>query len=388
MRRLLTTLLMLLTLTAARGQYLLLAGDTSRTALYLDAGRVWNYNLYEHSRWGAGLRLHAKPSFAADAYLGYGTFDQQWKYGIGFTEYFNRQNRQSLYQTFIHDYFAVGNRRPDSPSEQGSYLLGGFWSHRMTEHYRGSMGYRWHTSRAAWAVEAVYTAQRRLFDEHKLLYIINDSIGKFKHYFYGRMMMYHPAGIHLQAELSPGLEMARLLVQYRSSFPFNSLTMNIFAQGGISAAQSDYENLFDLGGTWGAPLFVGNGLATARPNEFTANNFILFSLRLRTARPLYNIYSSLFSLGSNPVPFAGITAMWGSLWQQDPDGRRLWQGIPLQAPYRGLFEPIAGIDGIVHWGAVDWGVAVTYRLAPDGAPYRLANPTDNLTLLFTARLHQ
>ena len=388
MKRILTTLLLVLALKAACGQYLLLGGDTTRAALFLDAGRVWNYNLYEHSRWGAGVRLHALRSFLVDAYLGYGTFDQKWKYGVCFTERFNGSLHSSLYQTFVHDYFAVGNRRSDSPSEQEAHLLGGFWSRRMTEQYRGALGFRWRSPHAAWAVEAGYVARRRLFDDYNLLYFNGVEPPSLKSYFFGRLLVQHPAGLRLQAEASPGLEVARLLMQYSRVFPLDFFSFSVFAQGGISAAQSDYENMFDLGGTWGAPLHVGNGLITARPNEFTANGFALVNLRLRTARPLFSVYSSLFSLGSNPIPFVGFSAAWGALWHQDADGRRQWQELTLQAPHRGLFEPVAGIDGLVHWGAVDWGVAVTYRLVPVGAAYRLDQPLDNLTLLFTAAIHR
>lgn len=388
MKRVLTILLLSMSISAAHGQYLRLAGDTASAALYLDAGRIWNYNLYEHSRWGAGLRLHAQRVIVVDAYVGYGTFDEKWKYGIGITERFNKPLQMSLYQSFIHDYFAVGNRRPDHPSEQEANLLGGFWSHRMTEQYRIALGYRWRTHRTAWAVEAVYARDRRLFNNYNLLYINNnDSIG-FRQHLYGRLLMYHPIGLRLQAEAGPRLETARLFAQYSQTTKLNHFILNTFAQCGISAPQSDYENMFDLGGTWGAPLYVGNGLVTARPNEFTANGFALLSLRLRTAKPLFNIFSSLFSLGSNPVPFVGFNAAWGAMWDQDANGQRQWQEMSLQAPYYGLFEPIAGIEGIVHWGAVDWGIALTYRLVPNGAPYRLDNPLDNLTLLFTAKLHQ
>lgn len=388
MKRALTILLLLMSLSTAYGQYLRLAGDTSRTSLYLDAGRIWNYNLYEHSRLGVGLRLNIHHKLTADAYVGYGIYDEVWKYGGRLTEHFNEIRQESFYQMFVLDYFAAGSRRLDSPLDEGGGLLGGFWSHRMTEQARATFGYRWRTSWAAWAVEAAWTKSGRLFDKYRLLYNNQGDAIVYYSYFVGRILMQHPAGVRLQVEASPSFEIARLLVQYSRSFPLKYLTLNVFAQGGISAPQSDYENMFDLGGTWGAPVYVGIGLATARPNEFTANNFTFVSLRLQTARPVFNIFSSLLNLGSDPIPFVALTAAWGNMWGQDADGRKTWQEMALQAPHYGLFEPMVGVDGVLQWGAVDWGLALTYRLVPAMASYRLANAHDNLTLLITATLHQ
>jgi hypothetical protein len=52
----------------------------------------------------------------------------------------------------------------------------------------------------------------------------------------------------------------------------------------------------------------------------------------------------------------------------------------------GIVEPVVGIDGLMRWGLVDWGVAMTWRLVPAGAPYRRSGWRENTTLLVTASL--
>ena len=100
------------------------------------------------------------------------------------------------------------------------------------------------------------------------------------------------------------------------------------------------------------------------------------------------LYNNLFSVGSNPRPFVGLTAFWGTLWGQDANGRKTLETFVLQSPYEGLLEPVVGVDGIVRWGAVDLGAAIAYRIAPHSAPYHRNSVTQNLVLLISATLAQ
>lgn len=387
------TLLILLYLTAtlgACGQYLHLAGDTAGTALYLDAGRIWNYNLYEHSRWGGGLRLTMAQRLAVDAYLGYGTYDEQLKYGAAVSGRFKGPHQKTLYLSYLHDYFAIGSRSIDNPSDNNTSLLGSFWSRRMTEQHRITLGYRWRTSFAAWALEAVREESGRLFDTHKLLYYNQGDTITLAGYWYGRLLMKHPSGLRLQAEIgawnSDGPAIARLLTDYRKVFHWPIIDLHLYAQAGITPPSSDYEHMFDLGGTWYAPVYIGSNLPTVRPNEFTANAFTLLSLRMQTARPLYRIYSPLFSVGSNPRPFAGLSALWGTMWGQDASGIKTMEEFVLQSPYAGLLEPILGVDGIIRWGVADLGLAIAYRITPKTAAYHHTQATENMILMISITL--
>ena len=58
----------------------------------------------------------------------------------------------------------------------------------------------------------------------------------------------------------------------------------------------------------------------------------------------------------------GINGAVGALSGMDAEGRLTHEGLTLQAPHRGVAEAFAGIDGVVRWGVVDWGVAVARRI--------------------------
>lgn len=391
-KRLLSTLVVLLGTLAAHGQYLPLAGDTARTALFLDVGRIWNYNLYEHSRWGGGLRLTTHPGqfvfsqIDAEAYLGYGTFDQQWKYGIAIAEHIRGSRLNSVhYQRLERDYFAVGSRHIANPWSEGGHLLGGFMSRHMTENHILTLGHRWHTESWRWAVEVGWGERGLLFDEKQLLYSNTTSL-TFESYLRLRLLLRHRCGLGAQVESAIDGSALRLLADYRRNLSFHAFKLNLYAQGGFSPRGNEYVDMFDLGGIYSAPLYLNHGFSTARPNEFTANTFAMLCLRLQTRMPLYNFYNSFFNIGSHPTPFVSLKAVWGNLWGQNADGQRPWLTTYLQAPHKGMLEPSLGLDGVIRFGLADFGVALAYRVTPPSAPYHRSDPRDNLSLLFTAKL--
>ena len=390
-----TLLILLAVVSAGSGhcQYLQLVGDTARTALLLDVGRVWNYNLYEHTRWGGGLLLTTHPQYLifsqldAECYLGYGIFDEQWKYGVALAEHVRGSSHNSVfYQRAQKDYFAAANRHIDNPWS-GTALLGGFMSRRMVETHGVTLGYRLDINRWRWAAEISFGERGQLFDEYHLLYA-NQTPIDLERFGCLRLLLRHSCGFSTQLEYFSDWKTLRLLADYRRSISLSYLGLDIYAQGGASPRHNGYIDMFDLGGIYSAPLYLEQGFSTVRPNEFTANTFMLLNLRMRTAKPLYSIYSSLFNLGSNPTPFIGFKSVWGMMWDQDANGQRPWLTSSLQAPYKGLFEASLGVIGIIRWGAVDWGAAVAYRITPSSALYHHNSVTENLSFLITATLLQ
>lgn len=390
-KRTLLILLCLAAATGASGQYLRLAGDTMHTALYLDAGRIWNYNLYEHSRWGGGLMLTVHPEHFifnrvdAEGYLGYGALDRQWKGGLALAEHVRNSTLGSVhYQRAEWDYFPIGSRHIGNPWS-GGQLLGGFMARRMTGERRVTLGHRWNTDGWRWAVEFTAGMRGKLFDENNLLYLNQDTIN-FERVGVLRLLLRHRCGFAAQYELFGDLKTMRLLVDYRRSIPLSFLKLDLYTQGGVSPRHNEYIDMFDLGGIYNAPLYLERGFSTIRPNEFTANSFALLCLRLQSRKPLYSSYSILFRTGSNPSPFVGLNALWGNMWGQDALGQRPWLDSYLQAPHRGLLEVSLGMDGIVRWGVVDWGIAIARRITPASTPYHLPSPRSNVTLLITAKM--
>lgn len=381
----------------ARGQHLKIVGDAKGTALYFNSDKLWDYNLYEHSRWGGGLRLVAHPSrfifneVAADAYLGYGVKDEQWKYGVGLTEKIRGSRHDgTCYQRFVRDYFAAGSRRIANPWSGAGQLLGGFWALRMTDEMRATAGYRWQTASWKTAIEGEWRRRGMLFDNSRLLYFNQGAAIEYGNLAAARAVLRHKSGFSAQLEIgyifNTHKRLARLLTQYDRTFRLSPFTLRLYCQAGLTPPETDYADLFDLGGTYGAPLLLGNNLVTAHPNEFIANAFGLVSMRMQTAKPIYSLYSSLFNIGSRPVPFIGLNVAWGTLWGEAADGSHTCSQIDIQSPNHAIAEPMAGVYGLVRWGVVDWGFAAVYRLVPPSAAYRRPNPTDNIALLLTASL--
>ena len=58
----------------AFGQLVRLNSEKSKNALYFDLDRVFNYNLYEHARWGGGLRYDINFSKKRFKTLSFGFF--------------------------------------------------------------------------------------------------------------------------------------------------------------------------------------------------------------------------------------------------------------------------------------------------------------------------
>ena len=380
----------------AMGQYITLWHNDKGSSLQFDVDRLWSYNLYEHSRWGGGLRWTSPPlkvdgtRIILDGYLAYGTQDRQWKGGIGNEIMFGRSSHGlTQYITVWRDYQAVGSRQLSSGRYDDPASLSAFMNRRMSDQAGMVWGYRWRVRGTEHSIEGRMTVGGRLFNNERLLYrILGDTLVE-EDTFLLRWLMKLPQGITTQIEAGGTLPqyclVARLLAQYDHSFDIGAFELHTFMQAGVTPPSTPYIYMFDLGGTFGAPLYFRNSLLTARPNEFTANTFAFLSLRFGPSNPLCRLWSPLLQMGTYPVPFVALHAAWGHLWGQQDDGR-LWNSLELQAPHLGIGEAIAGVDGLFRWGLVDWGVAVAYRLTPPQAPYHFTQTQDNLALLVTAAL--
>ena len=390
----------------SHGQYIQLCHNNKDAHLYFNIDRVWSYNLYEHSRWGGGLLYtrnyrQGTHRFSAEGYYGYGVEDRKSKWGLTLDWMRTGSHERHIYLSAAYDLTAAGSRSMESLHLVDFTRNAAFMNRRMSHTERVAIGWRKQVSNTLTInIECRYSAEQRLYDGNGLLYPAS-------YYRSGQKTLYSYPELTLGASWRWGLQAMllagsteesnscmphsylRALVQYNKTFDISPLSLNIFAQTGWCDGldhQVPYSRMFDLGGTWGAPLLFEHSLLTARPNEFTANAFALLSLRLGTRHPLWRWWWGFAQIGSNPRPFVAVNAAWGHLWGQDGDGRRMWQGLDLQAPYMGIVESAVGIDGLVRWGAVDWGLAVAYRLTPTQAAYALDRTQDNLALLFTASL--
>ena len=394
---------------AVSTQYLRLVGDPMHTALYFDIDRVWNYNLYEHSRWGGGLRLamnnmgRTVSSLTTDAYLGYGTYDKRWKWGVRVDARLAGTHGSHLYATYLNDLVATASRSLDAYQLTNINYNSSFMTSRFNRVHRATIGWQYSPFKPLTLnLEARLSREQSLFyytpQQSGLLYP-DGSFQPEAELAEARLLIRHTSGWSGEALFGLSTDSkylySRILTQYSHRRRHQHLATDLFLQSGLNLSATEgtpYSRMFDLGGSSPCALLFYRTLLTATPNEFTSNAFLLASLRVATSRPLFNLFSDLLQLGSRPSPFVQLTAAWGHLFGQDEHGCLAvgadgtpYNGMPLQSPYLGIVEPTLGIDGLIRWGITEWGVAVAYRLTPTAATYHRSG-RDNLALLFTAQL--
>lgn len=388
-------------------QYIRLVGNPQRCALYFDMDRLYNFNLYEHSRWGGGLHFvwntngHILNQLTTDAYVGYGTKDHRWKWGGQVDLLWNEVHQPHLYVAYMDDLAAVATRTLDNYQLFNFSQNSHFMSRRFHRVRRATVGWQWTVwKKLVINIEGRFSAEQRLFHSvntfaSDLIYpdsfLANDNLTEM------RLAMRHPSGWRGETTIGTGGEyfFSRTIGQYSRTFKTGIFNLAVFSQAGIvfSPLNADipYSRMFDLGGSWGVGYCFQRTLLTAKSNEFTADVFGFLSARLSVREPLYDVFSDLFQLGSCPRPFVQLGAAWGTLWNQDANGQQQialgsFDNLTLQAPNHGIIEPVIGIDGLIRWGITDWGIAAAYRITSTSATYHRTSPRDNLALLISITL--
>ena len=172
----------------------------------------------------------------------------------------------------------------------------------------------------------------------------------------------------------------RALAQYSHSTLPDGGCLSLFAQMGYATGGTPYSRLFDLSGSGGYAYYFRNTFLTVRPNTFTANLFAHLCVNVTAPLPLWELS------WSRPQLFAQVNAAWGQLLDAGNTGRTVCDGMPLQAPYMGIFEPATGFYGLLHWGILDVGVAVAYQMVPLQAPYLSIDPSECFAFMAVAEL--
>jgi hypothetical protein len=392
-----------------QAQYIKLVGNAERDALYFNLDRVWNYNLYEHSRWGGGLMYahnwgdNPHYRFSADAYVGYGVRDEHLKWGATLDLMRNAGREHHLYLAATYDIAKAGSRRLEDYSLLDFTGNTGYMGMRMVHLERVAAGWRGAlTRRLTTGVEAAFSAETDLFCSAGLLYPTDYhdtayAAGR-NTFVEGRLSLSHRSGLKGElkggTELKTGIAWFRLLAQYSHTWSLGYFESGLYAQAGLADGTGHrvpYSRKFDLGGSLGCPIGLRNTLMTAAPGEFATDAFVLAIARIKTAKPLFDVYNRTLSVGSRPTPFVQVAVTWGALWGQDADGVFYCplspiDRLPLQAPHYGLGEVAAGLNGLLRWGMVDFGFSAAYRLTPSAASYNRTDPRGNLALTVSAVL--
>lgn len=372
-----------------------------RNVLSLDLNRLYSYNRYELSRWGLGLQydinFSEKNSFKTLSLSGYGAYgyaDERFKWGLKADLQSRLRHQSHSYVEFFHDLTPDGSRSLNAYQLLSFNSTGSYMTRLFSDTWRLTVGFsRLVTPAVTQSFELRLSRERYLHNGISLFYPSSWSELKgLPHHDFveGRLFVAYTSGF--RGEFVVGVcgdfpdifsedflrqqMFLRLLLQYDKGFYFSPFEFDFFAQAGYVNRDAPYSRLFDLGGTWGSPIAMGQGLLTARPNEFVTNLFALVNLRLATQKPLFDWFNPLLAIGTSPTPFVLCNAAWGKMGD--------YTGA--EVPDKGIAEVGGGVDGLLVWGAVKWGGAVVYRLTPESADYHFSDPKDNLVFLLTAQL--
>ena len=397
MSRRLLILCLLMSAIYADAQHVRLTRYRAPTALYLDAGRLFNYNLYEHARFEAGLiwvvpnegAEREKPvlgQWRMEGYGAYGTMDRDFKYGGSVQLRLPGRHDIRLRLRGWKDLEQAASRQLEdyrmlSPEYNNSYLASRFCGVRGLQ--LSSTARLGHGLEGTLALRQSWEDYR--FDNLGMRYptLDPDEASPVTPHSEGSLRLEWHRCLTLVATLGqrsgddPRGYM-RALLQYDNSVEKHDL--QIFAQAGYVTAGAPYSRMFDLSGTFPAPYFFSHTMLTVRPNRFAADLFTHACLVYTAPMPLWDL------VWTHPRPFLQINAMWGLLHNADNEGCSLREGLSLQAPYMGVVEPATGFDGLLRWGMLDMGFGVAYQLVPPTAPYRNTDPLDNITVALVAKL--
>ena len=379
------------------------------SALYVDLDRLYNYNRYEHSRFELGL-IWVTPSETAErskvfigqwslnGYAAYGTYDRALKYGGAVSLRLPGRGDVKLCLWGYNDLEAAASRKLEDYHMLAPDYNTGFVASRFV----GVKGFAFdvHATpswRAKYSFGVKQSWEDYRFDDCGLLYPTRNAGEQAPARMHTelRTRMDWNAGVTFlltagrQTDTEGGSLAAvgdiplkefylRALAQYDAD-P-GDFGLHLFGQVGYASAGAPYSRLFDLSGTARSIYFFRNTFLTVRPETFTSNMFAHICLNYTAPMPLWQ------TSWSQPQPFLQLNAMWGRLHGQDASGHVTFDGLSLQSPYMGLFEPATGFDGLLRWGYLDFGFGIAYQFCPLSAPYLNEDPLDNFAIGIVATL--
>lgn len=396
-----TTLISLLLLCAAldtMAQSIRITPYRAPTALYFDAFRLFNYNRYEQGRIEVGLRWvipneaysphPARYLWTLNGYAAYGTRNREFAFGGGVQVRLPGTHGIRLRLSGIKDLELAASRR------LGDYRMLNFSNNTgyVTSRYSAVRGIQlqgYWTIAPGWdaAVTIRQSLEEYRFDDTGRLFPAIDpsEVSPTRHFgestlrfdYRKRLTLCWRGGRHQMADCPANFYM-QALVQYDNTFFDRSL--ELFVQAGYATPGTPFSRLFDLSGTDHGFYFFRNSFLTVASNSLTSHLFVHTCLHYTLPHPLWQ------RSWTRPQPFAQINAQWGILADADNHGQTVCDGLSLQAPYMGVFEPAIGIDGLIRWQLIDLGFGMAYQLTPTAAPYHHSDFVHNFAILLIANL--
>lgn len=365
--------------------------------------RLFNYNLYEHTRWGAGLRYiysfdrtPAGRQLWADIYGAYGVNDKRFKFGtaISFKAGGPRQTRVGL--NFVDDIEQAASRQLESYTLTNLSANSSYMAIRFSHIQRLALTTESHLApRFNASASLRYSREEYLFKQMSMVFPQQQSGSHEPQRHFAELSVLLNYNNRAKLSILTGITnlpyspnggntlFLRAIAQYNYVINFaNLLDFSIYGQAGVSTTRTPYSRMFDLGGTYGSSFYFSNAFLTLQPAELAANNYLQLCLRLSTSKPLWNLDGY-----SKPKLYFQANTCWGMLW----DGSRLSDatysdGLTLYAPDKGLMELSGGVTNLLCFNGIYIGFAAAYQIAPSMAGYYRANPADRIAYLSSATL--
>ena len=393
------------------------------TSVGLDINSLYNYNIYEHNRLGAGFDIVTplkydsrygslfQNVFMGNVYVGYGTRDEAWKYGISLGLAFPRDLFRSFVVSYQHDLTQIGSHSFNEYNLLNTSDNSSYFSSRFSGYDRISATLQIDPPGPSQiTLEYRHSRERYLFDAIYLLYPSINSEDEMPYHSFNEVNAKLYLGKHIKFSLLTNIvasqddswhinsnplfefEYLRFLSEYNNKIDFNNNHghLSVFAQCGfLIGDNAPISRKFDLSGTGGSYYYFNNSFLTVRPNTFMSDFFALASFRYIFGLSLWKTASS------EPHPFVQLNAMWGMLtgknienysgvyYFKDTNPQKY---IVLSAPSEGLLEPCIGIDKLVRWGAVDVGIAAAYQITSKNSPYHIDNFWNKFAVICVAKL--
>ncbi len=382
---------------------ILIAGKLPIGYINIDLNKLYNYNLYEHSRWGLGLETNDKLSrrISVGGYFGYGVEDNGWKYGGNLNFYFDRYKNRNLGFAYSQDLEAAANTSFNkyqlvSFNNNINYTFSRFQSVRKAEAFYTTPLIRYTTAKLSLS----YSRESYLYTNDGLLYPHRDNVApgftadfaeaslslEWKY----KQQRIRTPDFEFQINRSSSLPTIKLLYTrglslFNADKEFNRLQVeytqhittrnfnqfSIYASAGHVSKHAPYSRMFNVIGTGNFIYYFNNSFLTLHPYSFTATDYANLCLRYDWNKALWNTKMSKpqlsFQLNSIIGTAHGITTV---------------DGIGIQAPEKGIMEGAIIINDLINIGMTKWGIGAAYRLSSYNSP----SPADNMSVFFNIRI--
>lgn len=357
-----------------RAQYIRINDAKAKSALYVDLDRLFNFNLYEHARFGAGFYLATpandpkSPQWQISAYAGYGTFDKGWKYGASVALQSVGTHRWRPYVSYYDDLAQMSSIRLEGYSLLSTFANTSYVASHFARVRCAEVGTSAKFNKINAAASVRYVTEWLLYDAYgDLLYpnLYEEQMPRENDYTEANVRLTRGEWtLDLRAGSHDGYWdewYGRAILQYNKSIGIGKKgILSLFGQSGYSTTLTPYQHLFDLSGTFGSCYYFNNTLLTLAPNTFVTDLYSRSCVSFKLDHPLWNTPLS------HPSPFVQL-------------GGAVGRDIRHNSRTLCVMEPAIGVEGLLRWGYLDLGVAAAYRFSNnEGAfPYPANAPSQN-----------